>query len=187
MLRFRIPSLAIAASLALVGCACGTGNPAESPVRTVVVPDVLGLYGDVAEGLMTNAGFDLVFETGPEAVLRTSLWVVNDQDPAPGVERPEGSVVTLDFYHPEDAHGPRAIRLVLDAESDPTAIRARTTATLAELDAREVCVERTWAAGGGPNGEAPGASAGYIVVTFPEETLSAVQEGTCADFIPSLA
>ena len=45
----------------------------------------------------------------------------------------------------------------------------------------EVCVDRTWAADGGP--EDKGGNAGYVVVTFPEETLGEPQDGLCADYV----
>jgi len=48
------------------------------------------------------------------------------------------------------------------------------------VDADEVCVDRTWAPGGGP--EDKGGNAGYVVVWFPAETLGEPQEGFCVDY-----
>ena len=48
------------------------------------------------------------------------------------------------------------------------------------VDDEEVCVDRTWAPGGGP--EDKGGNAGYVVVGFPAETLGEPQEGFCVDY-----
>ena len=47
----------------------------------------------------------------------------------------------------------------------------------------EICVDRTWAPGGGPDDL--GGVAGYVVVTFPEETMGEPQDGVCADYAPA--
>lgn len=44
----------------------------------------------------------------------------------------------------------------------------------------KICVDRTWAAGGGPDGA--GGNAGYVVVSFPKMKLGDPQDGTCADY-----
>jgi hypothetical protein len=46
----------------------------------------------------------------------------------------------------------------------------------------EVCVDRTYGPDGGLDGK--GGSAGYVVVTFPEETLGEPQDGKCRDYAP---
>jgi hypothetical protein len=51
------------------------------------------------------------------------------------------------------------------------------------VNATEVCVDRTWAPGGGPDDL--GGVAGYVVVTFPEETTGEPQDGVCADYAPA--
>ena len=47
------------------------------------------------------------------------------------------------------------------------------------IDASTVCVDRTWARNGGPEGK--GGNAGYVIVTFPDESLGEPQDGVCAD------
>jgi hypothetical protein len=47
----------------------------------------------------------------------------------------------------------------------------------------EICVDRTWAPGGGPDDL--GGNAGYVVVSFPAVTLDEPQDGTCASYIPA--
>lgn len=51
------------------------------------------------------------------------------------------------------------------------------------VDTSEICVDRTWAPGGGIDDL--GGNAGYVVVTFPEETLGEPQDGTCSSYAPS--
>ncbi|MBE4720134.1 DUF2511 domain-containing protein [Pseudarthrobacter sp. AB1] len=48
------------------------------------------------------------------------------------------------------------------------------------VDASEICVDRTWAPGGGP--DHVGGNAGYVVVSFPAVALGKPQDGTCADY-----
>lgn len=48
------------------------------------------------------------------------------------------------------------------------------------VDETTVCVDRTWAKGGGPDDK--GGNAGYVVVTFPSEKLGEPQDGYCKDF-----
>ncbi|MGA1838222.1 hypothetical protein VD659_14975 [Herbiconiux sp. 11R-BC] len=50
------------------------------------------------------------------------------------------------------------------------------------LDATKICVDRNWGSGGGPGGSEPGGNAGYVVVTFPEQTLGEPQDGLCATY-----
>lgn len=52
------------------------------------------------------------------------------------------------------------------------------------VDEVEVCVDRNWGPGGGPGEVAGGASAGYVLVVFPRETLGEPQDGVCADYAP---
>lgn len=47
------------------------------------------------------------------------------------------------------------------------------------IDDSTVCVDRTWARNGGLDGK--GGNAGYVVVTFPDESLGEPQDGVCAD------
>jgi hypothetical protein len=49
----------------------------------------------------------------------------------------------------------------------------------------EICVDRTWARGGGVDGA--GGTAGYVVVAFPAISLGEPQEGTCATYEPEPA
>jgi hypothetical protein len=51
------------------------------------------------------------------------------------------------------------------------------------VSSTEICVDRTWAPGGGPDDL--GGVAGYVVVTFPEETTGEPQNGVCADYAPA--
>ncbi|MET3934867.1 hypothetical protein [Arthrobacter sp. OAP107] len=53
------------------------------------------------------------------------------------------------------------------------------------VDESEICVDRTWAPGGGP--EKLGGNAGYVVVSFPAVTLGKPQDGTCAGYAPAAA
>ncbi|WP_231918869.1 MULTISPECIES: YebY family protein [unclassified Leifsonia] len=43
----------------------------------------------------------------------------------------------------------------------------------------QVCVDRTWAPGGGPNDD--GGNAGYVVVTLPSKKMGEPQDGLCSD------
>lgn len=49
----------------------------------------------------------------------------------------------------------------------------------------EVCVDRTWAPGGGP--EKLGGNAGYVVVSFPAVAVGKPQDGTCVEYVPAEA
>ena len=49
------------------------------------------------------------------------------------------------------------------------------------LDDFDVCVDRTYGEDGGLDGD--GGNAGYVVVTFPSETMGEPKDGTCADFV----
>lgn len=49
------------------------------------------------------------------------------------------------------------------------------------VDAAQVCVDRTWPDGGGPDDN--GGNAGYVVVTFPSEKQGEVQDGYCKDYV----
>lgn len=53
------------------------------------------------------------------------------------------------------------------------------------VDESEICVDRTWAPGGGP--DALGGNAGYVVVSFPAVALGKPQDGTCAGYAPAEA
>ncbi|WP_422757478.1 DUF2511 domain-containing protein [Paenarthrobacter sp. C1] len=44
----------------------------------------------------------------------------------------------------------------------------------------EVCVDRTWAPGGGIDKK--GGSAGYVIVSFPDETVGSPETGLCAEY-----
>lgn len=47
------------------------------------------------------------------------------------------------------------------------------------IDGSTVCVDRTYPPGGGFDGK--GGNAGYVLVTFPDESLGEPQDGVCAD------
>ncbi|MCP1413672.1 DUF2511 domain-containing protein [Paenarthrobacter sp. A20] len=49
------------------------------------------------------------------------------------------------------------------------------------VNASEVCVDRTWRPGGGIDNK--GGNAGYVVVTFPAETVGKPQSGLCAGYV----
>ncbi|MFE5339890.1 hypothetical protein ACFQ80_06695 [Isoptericola sp. NPDC056578] len=49
------------------------------------------------------------------------------------------------------------------------------------VDDADVCVDRTYGEDGGPDGA--GGSAGYVVVTFPGETMGEPKDGTCDDLL----
>lgn len=53
------------------------------------------------------------------------------------------------------------------------------------VDETEVCVDRTWAPGGGPLDT--GGPAGYVVVSFPDVNLGEPQDGRCAEYAPAVA
>ncbi|MET3172945.1 UNVERIFIED_ORG: hypothetical protein ABIB52_000773 [Arthrobacter sp. UYCu721] len=53
------------------------------------------------------------------------------------------------------------------------------------VDASEICVDRTWAPGGGP--DKLGGNAGYVVVSFPAVVLGKPKDGTCAGYAPAAA
>ncbi|MFE5835841.1 DUF2511 domain-containing protein [Arthrobacter sp. NPDC056493] len=53
------------------------------------------------------------------------------------------------------------------------------------VDESEICVDRTWAPGGGP--EKLGGNAGYVVVSFPPVAVGNPQDGTCAEYAPAEA
>ncbi|MEV7132174.1 hypothetical protein AB0N24_04730 [Arthrobacter sp. NPDC093128] len=53
------------------------------------------------------------------------------------------------------------------------------------VDASEICVDRTWAPGGGP--DKLGGNAGYVVVSFPAVALGKPKDGTCAAYAPAAA
>lgn len=53
------------------------------------------------------------------------------------------------------------------------------------IDTSEICVDRTWAPGGGPDDL--GGNAGYVVVTFPNETLGEPQDGMCSGYASQAA
>ncbi|MCO4239421.1 YebY family protein [Pseudarthrobacter sp. MDT3-28] len=53
------------------------------------------------------------------------------------------------------------------------------------VDAAEICVDRTWAPGGGP--DKLGGNAGYVVVSFPAVALGKPKDGTCAGYAPAAA
>ncbi|WP_395405757.1 DUF2511 domain-containing protein (plasmid) [Arthrobacter sp. UC242_113] len=53
------------------------------------------------------------------------------------------------------------------------------------VDASEICVDRTWTPGGGP--DKLGGNAGYVVVSFPAVTLGKPKDGTCAGYAPATA
>ncbi|MGN8050086.1 DUF2511 domain-containing protein [Curtobacterium sp. 22159] len=59
-----------------------------------------------------------------------------------------------------------------------------------KVSKRVICVDRTWAPGGGPDDK--GGNAGYVVVTFPKKKSGKVklgdpQDGVCADHAPVAA
>jgi hypothetical protein len=77
----------------------------------------------------------------------------------------------------------RAEQLVKGELSDAP-IWAGMTFGAVVVDETEVCVDRNWGPGGGPGGVVGGASAGYVLVVFPRETLGEPQDGVCADYAP---
>ncbi|WP_235825351.1 DUF2511 domain-containing protein [Agromyces badenianii] len=56
------------------------------------------------------------------------------------------------------------------------------TAVGVVVDDAEICVDRTYGPSGGLDGV--GGNAGYVVVTFPDETLGEPQDGFCAEYAP---
>lgn len=53
------------------------------------------------------------------------------------------------------------------------------------VDESEICVDRTWAPGGGP--EKLGGNAGYVMVSFPAVALGKPKDGTCSGYAPAKA
>ncbi|MEV8135754.1 PASTA domain-containing protein [Microbacterium aurantiacum] len=89
--RYAIAGAALVLALTLGGCGTSAAVPAPTPtVQAVTVPDVVGMTGDEARDLLTDAGFTVSW--GDELVLMPSNWIVNAQDPdstgsaAPGSE-----------------------------------------------------------------------------------------------------
>lgn len=52
------------------------------------------------------------------------------------------------------------------------------------VDDAEICVDRTYGPSGGLDGV--GGNAGYVVVTFPDETLGEPQDGFCSEYAPAV-
>lgn len=75
-----------------------------------------------------------------------------------------------------------AERLVVDVLPDAPIWEGLTVAGVV-VDESEVCVDRTWGPDGGP-GDVTG-SAGYVVVSFPDQTLGQPQDGVCSDYAPA--
>lgn len=83
----------------------------------------------------------------------------------------------------------KAEKLVLDQLPDAP-IWEGLTVNGVEVSTRVVCVDRTWAPGGGPDDK--GGTAGYVVVKFPKKKSGKVklgkpQDGLCADYAPVAA
>lgn len=72
-----------------------------------------------------------------------------------------------------------AVGLVKDSLPDAPIWKGMTFKGSA-VSATEICVDRTWAAGGGP--DAKGGNAGYVVVTFLSKKLGEPQYGLCSDY-----
>jgi hypothetical protein len=53
------------------------------------------------------------------------------------------------------------------------------------VDQSEICVDRTWAPGGGA--DKLGGNAGYVVVSFPADALGNPKDGACAGYAPAAA
>ncbi|WP_233422350.1 DUF2511 domain-containing protein [Curtobacterium oceanosedimentum] len=80
----------------------------------------------------------------------------------------------------------KAEKLVL-AELPDAPIWEGLTVNGVKVSKRVICVDRTWAPGGGPDDK--GGNAGYVVVEFPKKktgkvTLGDPQDGLCADYAP---
>jgi hypothetical protein len=73
-----------------------------------------------------------------------------------------------------------AEQLVLDELPDAP-IWEGLTAEGVVIDATDVCVDRTYREDGGLDGQ--GGNAGYVVVSFPGESLAAPSDGTCSDLL----
>jgi hypothetical protein len=83
----------------------------------------------------------------------------------------------------------RAEKLVL-AELPDAPIWEGLTVNGVEVSKRVICVDRTWAPGGGPGDE--GGNAGYVLVKFSKKKTGEVklgdpQDGLCADYAPVAA
>ncbi|MBO0609883.1 hypothetical protein [Myceligenerans salitolerans] len=73
-----------------------------------------------------------------------------------------------------------AERLVLDDLPDAPIWDGLTVEGVV-IDGSDVCVDRTYGEDGGLDGQ--GGNAGYVVVSFPGETLGAPADGTCSDLL----
>jgi len=89
---------------------------------------------------------------------------------------------------PEKSKGiEKAEKLVL-AELPDAPIWEGLTVNGVKVSKRVVCVDRTWAPGGGPDNK--GGDAGYVVVKFPKKKksgkvkLGEPQDGSCSDYAP---
>lgn len=83
----------------------------------------------------------------------------------------------------------KAEKLVL-AELPDAPIWEGLTVNGVKVSKRVICVDRTWAPGGGPDDK--GGNAGYVVVKFPQKKTGKVklgdpQDGLCADYAPVAA
>lgn len=172
----------IVLSLLLKSC---TGTASTEEVEQVTsIPNVIGLYGDDAKDLATDAGVKPHLEsTDGKMVIRTSKWVVVDQDPASGTEIEFGTEVKLVVSRPDDAREIRAVRLVVDELPDAPIWEGLTTSTTV-VDEDTVCVDRTFGEGKAED-ISPKGVAGYVIVSFPDETLGEPQDGVCADYVPA--
>jgi hypothetical protein len=84
-----------------------------------------------------------------------------------------------------DAERVTKAEAAVQAELPDAPIWKGTTFKGVVVDESEVCVDRNWAPGGGP--DKLGGNAGYVVVSFPLVAVGKPQDGTCAGYAPAEA
>lgn len=171
----------LASTLLMTGCSAMSSSIDDS-TGSVAVPNVVGLYGDDAKDVLQDLSFKVDFDAvGGEMVILSSKWLVIGQTPGAGDQVARGEEVKLKVTRPEEARDFRAVRLVLDSLPDDESWKGATAKAL-KIDDDTVCVDRFKAA---TDSSSEGTPAGFVVVSFPNETLGDTQEGTCAEDGPT--
>ncbi len=169
--------VALASTLLMTGCS-RMPSSTDDATGSIAVPNVVGLYGDDAKDALQDLDLEVDFDAvGGEIVILSSKWLVIGQTPGAGNQANKGDKVKLKVTRPEDAREFRAVRLVLDALPDDAAWKGATGKAF-KIDDDTICVDRFKAAA---DSSSAGSPEGFVVVSFPNETLGDPQEGTCTE------
>lgn len=103
--------------------------------------------------------------------------------PATGEASSEPTVAPVQLTDEERV---AAAEMAAEQELPDAPIWVGTTFAGVVVDETDICVDRTWGPGGGPGGVGAGESAGYVVVSFPSETIADPESGVCADYAPAV-